>query len=90
MNLGKIILLMFTFWIGVLQAQDEIQKEVNDDVPTLTEVTHSKVCISIIRTKLNRYKTSSEIRGSCPPPCSRETFQNVSYFYGFTFLKHYY
>ena len=89
MNIGKIILLLFTLLIGVLQAQDEIQKEVNDDVPSLTEVTHLKVCIFIIRTKLNRYKTSSEIRGSCPPPCSRETFQNVSYLYGFTFLKHY-
>ena len=68
MNIGKIILLLFTLLIGVLQAQDEIQKEVNDDVPSLTEVTHLKVCIFIIRTKLNRYKTSSEIRGSCPPP----------------------
>ena len=90
MNIGKIILLLFTLLIGVLQAQDEQQKGVNeDDFPTLTMVTHLKVCFFIIRTKLNRYKTSSEIRGSCPPPGSREMFQNVSYFYGFTFLKHY-
>ena len=89
MNIGKIILLIFTLLIGVLQAQDEQQKGVNeDDFPTLTMVTHLKVCFFIIRTKLNRCKTSSEIRDSCPPPCSREMFQNVSYFYGFTFLKH--
>ena len=48
MNIGKIILLMFTFMIGVLQAQDEKEKGVNDDVPSLTEVTHLKVCIFII------------------------------------------
>ena len=72
MNIGKIILLMFTLLIGVLQAQDEQQKGINDYVPSLTEVTHLKVCILIIRTKLNRYKTSSEIRSSCPPPCSSQ------------------
>ena len=43
MNIGKIILLMFTLLIGVLQAQYEKQKGVNDDVPSLTEVTHLKV-----------------------------------------------
>ena len=48
MNIGKIILLMFTFMIGVLQAQDEKEKGVNDDVPSLTEVTHLKVCFFII------------------------------------------
>ena len=78
---------MFTFMIGVLQAQDEQQKGINDYVPSLTEVTHLKVCILTIRTKLNRYKTSSEIRSSCPPPCLAKG--NVSYFYDFTFLKHY-
>ena len=34
---------MFTLLIGVLQAQYEKQKGVNDDVPSLTEVTHLKV-----------------------------------------------
>ena len=44
MNIGKIILLLFTLLIGVLQAQDEQQKGVNeDDFPTLTMVTHLKV-----------------------------------------------
>ena len=44
MNIGKIILLIFTLLIGVLQAQDEQQKGViEDDFPTLTMVTHLKV-----------------------------------------------
>ena len=62
MNIGKIILLLFTLLIGVLQVQDEQQKGVNeDDFPTLTMVTHLKVCIFIIGTQLNQYKTFSEI-----------------------------